>query len=741
MTKLESSSTAAPALQHRQPVTNPELLPLPLEPDSSEQLPLSFYLSLLRRYRWAVLTSIAFVTLGVALVSSLLHKRYQATAILRIDPSNISALGDNAAAERMQLSALGLLTTAAKEVKSPAVILRTIAALHLDQNPDFAPRHPNPGTTHDALMNGIVGHVRNNISVTQPTNSYLLLVSFRSRDPQLSASIANSLLQSLIQQDYKTRVRALTALARSMQAQLVSMRAKMERSQKALVNYESQNDILDPSSSNNIMQSRLSQVSTDLDQAENKRIALQADYQIVQRGNLNALLASDQGKYLRPLFSRLQAEQQRLQQMLLVMGPQFPPYRLQSAVVAHLQTALKTQQLNLANQIRSQYRMAQAAEDLLKHELARQKHNMDRFNLKAVRFYTLKSAAQTYTKLYYQLERNIQDASTAANLHGESLRVFSPARPIYAPVYPRPMLAALIALLLSSLVSIGTVLTIGVMDNRVSTPEQVENWFNLPVLSTIPQFTPQEASHLLSIPLNSGTGLAKPNGNISSFQESIWSLQNALLLIQGRDVHTLVISSATPGEGKSTVTVNLAVSLAKTGKQVLLVDADMRKPTVHLHFGIPNRCGLSTVLLRRCGLDQALQTLPQFPGLTVLTSGSTPSNSSELLHVGLSELLDSLRQRFDIILFDCPPVMGIADTLAIVNLVDLTLLTVLAGKTERQLVNGALRQLRNAHAQLSGIILNAIPRNLSSYYSYYDKSSNYYRDPESATEVQSEESE
>ncbi|MGH9525726.1 MAG: tyrosine-protein kinase family protein, partial [Terriglobales bacterium] len=163
----------------------------------------------------------------------------------------------------------------------------------------------------------------------------------------------------------------------------------------------------------------------------------------------------------------------------------------------------------------------------------------------------------------------------------------------------------------------------------------------------------------------------------------------------------------------------LAGAFAALGTRTVLVDADLRKPNVHRIFGVPNRCGLSTVLRGQCGLDEALA--PAFANLTVLPSGPIAAAPSELLHLGLPEVIDQLRARFEMVLIDCPPVLGFSDTSSIAHLAEGVLVVVKAAATEQQQVAAALRQLKAAHANLLGIVLNRVSEQTDAYYSYQSK--------------------
>jgi len=705
----------------------PEILPPAQEWPSGagSEAPPSFYAQLVWRYRWQIVTFVVLVTTATALTVTSLRKEYQATAILRIDPGGVRTVADaDSSANGVPLSAESLILTEASEISSPAVILRTVQSLQLFKVQEFNPLHFNDQVPpSNAMLLDVAARVRGGISVTNPASTYLLNVSYRSLDPTLSATIANDLLQNLIQQDYETRARALTGASATMQSQLVNLGAQMEKAQTDLVQYESSNDVLNPDSANNIMVAALQQVNQDLGQARSDRIALQGLYNTVTGGSLDALMASKAGAALLPTYQQLQQDSRNLAQMTEVYGPNLPIFREQQALVQDDQRKLDEQSTHITNQILAQYDAAANRERLLVAELETQKRAMDDFNRKAVRYHALQGAADSYSKLYYQLQQQIQDATVAANLKAENLRVISPAHPIPAPVYPRTKLSILAAFFLSSLLAAAVAVAIGMLDRSVATAEQVEHLFRLPLLAALPAVAAKARRDL--VPTGYGPRVLQsdstnlPARANSHYREGILGLNSSLLLAQGRTLRTLAITSSLPGEGKSTAAANFAAALAGTGSRVVLVDADMRKPSAHRIFQVPNRNGLSSWLRGKSTLDQVVVGIPDAPNLFLITAGTAPASPAELLHVGLGVALEELQEKFDCVVFDCPPVLGFADALTVANLAEGCILVVHAGRTDRQLVAGALRHIRSVRANLLGIILNNVSAEVNQYYSYY----------------------
>ncbi|MGH9471730.1 MAG: GumC family protein [Terriglobales bacterium] len=691
-------------------------------------LPLRFYGTLLRRHVKAIAAFVVLATAAAVLIAFTLPKEYDSTAILRIDPQGMQTLGENNESMAVQQSARELVLTESKEVTSPAVVMAAIQALHLDQNPEFSPNYTRRVASGSGLTPtdraGVLTRVTKAISVDQPLSTYLLSVTVRSRAPQLSAQIANQLVESLIARDYTTRVQSLMNSSQAMEAQVDDLRSKMETSERDLVNYESSNDVLDPNSKDNIMQARLSLVNADLSQARSQRIALQAEYATASSGGLEALLASSRGQVLEPMHQQLLADQRRMAQDAQVYGPNFPIYREQAAVVRHDQQVLQQEQQDIERQVAAQYATALRREQLLQNALESTKSAMDVYNLKAIRYSALQAAAQSYSQLFFQLQQRIQDVSVAANLHAETLRPISPAIPSPRPVYPRPVLAGALSLVGSLALACVTVVLIGIMDRRVTNPEQVEGWFQVPFLASVPQIALSRGVRL--DPIQIADPGHRPDADagptlvaVHQLQESVLSLHSALVFANGGAPRSLGVTSSLPGEGKSTLAAHLAVAFARLGQRTVLVDGDLRKPSVHRLFQCRNTIGLSSVLTGQCSLEQALIAPSNEPALTLLPAGTCPARPVELLHRGLEEVMQQLQAQFDCVLVDCPPVLGFADATVVGNHTDGIIVVARAGLAERTQVMMALHALRATRANILGIVLNGVGREHGSYYSYH----------------------
>lgn len=700
------------------------------EPEAAgREFTLDYYLFLVRRQRWRILTFVLVFTTLVTVVALALPKKYEATVIVRVDPLSAPVVGQASQANNGQMNSTTLVTTETKIVTSPAVVMEAIRNLNLGHNKEFAPKEAAAKLPGPERSDRLLAAVTKDISVSQPLGTVLLDINFITHSPQLSADGANGIANAFLDQEFKTRAKALEDSSRYMSQQLDAMRAQMERDQMALVRYESTHDLVDPGAKTNIYQARLAQINTDFTKVQAQRMALEADDEIVQSGDLDALLTSQRGAALVPLQERLLSDQRQLSRMSANYGPREPLYRQQAQIVQHDRTVLRRQELHIAAQVQDQYRAAVAEERLLYGALIREKAAMNAFNLRAIKYNALKAAADGSKGLYYGLEQRIQDADVAAGLRSEDLRIISAARVPYKPVSPRPLLDGALAFILSTMLGVGAAIAMGLMDKTISSPDQVEMRLGLPAVASLPLVSLKQHPDALKV-AQYATKLLPENGEggepgaealrrRSSFREAILSLHTAVQFSGAERITLLAVTSSLPGEGKSTATAHLAGAFAALGTRTVLVDADLRKPNVHRIFGVPNRRGLSSVLRGQCGLEEALA--PAFDNLTLLPSGPIAAAPSELLHLGLPEVIDQLRARFEMVLIDCPPVLGFSDASSIANVAEAVLVIVKAGATEQQKVAAALRQLRGAHANLLGIVLNRVSEQTDAYYSYQSK--------------------
>lgn len=679
------------------------------------------YVNFVARYAWPIGLATLFGTALVFLYMLTRPPLYASTATLESDSQGLRMPGEADLQRNSATTADVMVLTLQRLLLSPPVVEGTVRALDLGRYPEFNPHGNSP-------IEKIDQQVSRAASVDRPPGTLLLDLTVRTRSPQLSADIANALAKTLQDRQYRSRVDAITASSSYMTSQLDGLRTQMEKSQSALVQYQIQNDVLDPDDKTNIMRSRLSQVNDDLSGAQSDRIKLESEYNVARQGDVDALAMTAQGANLHAFEQRLQADKQKLATLALVLGPRNEQLIQQQRMVAFDEAALGDEAQHVENAAYARYRAALDREGLIQNALQQQKRAMDAFDLRAVRYASLKAEADSSTKLYYDLLQRIKEADVDANYRAADLSVASRAEPHYTKVYPRPLLYAGLAMIAILIAGISAAILVGTLDQTMTQPAQVEQWLGVELLGALPE------QGAITGPLRYGVGdpaagagpLAGLSPDKLGFREAVLSLRSGLLL--SGDAELIAITSSVPAEGKSTIAANLAAAIASLGGRTLLIDADMRKPRQHSLFGVRARPGLAEVLRGTSTIEAAAQPAASQPGLMVLVAGARPASPAEVLHDGLPRVLDQARASFDRIVIDCPPVLVFADASEVAALAGSVVLVIGAGRTPRNSAQEALRGLLARQANIRGAILNRVSTSRGHYYEHYRAYKSYYGD-------------
>ena len=686
--------------------------PSDFAPVSSVNLTFLRYRAAIRRHAWriAVFVGVTFLFTGIILLR--IPKEYQGTAIVRVDPSVPIDVVGNQAGNSNGFNMGPQLATDEKEIVSPAVVIPAIMRLGLQKSPA-----DNASTT---VPSALVARIMGGIKVSQVRGTYLLNVSYRSTSPSRAAAVANALAEQFIEHEYETRNSALMSLSQYMREQIRELGERMEKSQLSLDAFERTNNISNPESTSGLLDQQLSSLEQELGQEQAKQRSLDANLALVKTGSLDALLVSDRGKALIPLLQAQQQAQLEFDALASKYGPGNYLYQQEQRKLASIDNAVRKEQQHVAAQIKAQAE-AQATEvALTTQQLAEVQAQIDQFNRKTVQYQILKHKADSNKVIYDDLLQRVDAADVSVGYHSTALRIVNPAQPNPTPVYPRVKLTLLFAVLLAGFLGVAGAVAASEMDRTVRDPGTVYDTLGIELLGFLPEV--QDDKELKSLITPAG---AQHGTSGSPFAESLLGIRSTLLLRNSEaPLRALAVISCQPKEGKTTVAMNLAASLAALGKRTVLVDGDLLQPRVHRILDVSNRLGLSSLLEERSSLDDVLRPGP-IERLTILPAGPPSARARELIASRIDVLVEDLKCHFDIIVFDTPPLLGFADTLNIAAAVDEVLLVVRAGKTPREYVQVAIEQLRNVRAPVAGIVLNSVKSQLSPYYHWY--SDNHYR--------------
>jgi capsular exopolysaccharide synthesis family protein len=718
------SSGPVPAIAERFTVQQPAFTYA--EPDAEEQaLPLSHYLWILKRRRWEILAFVLTSVIATVVISSRLTPIYESTATINIDREiQANIVGKDSDMQASNYDAEQFLATQIKLIQSDSVLRPVVQRLKLEAPAKANPRDPQIPTTRaeDAPI-GL-----RYLKVTRPPNTYLLLISYRSPDPQLAAEAANQIADSYKRHSYDIRYAAAQDQSKYLEKQLDALKATMERSSLKLAQFEKDLKVIDPEQKTSILTTRLVQLSTEFTNAQTERFRKEAAFNAVKSGSLEAAEASTQGDQLRKLADNLGEAQQNFEAVKLHQGAAHPVYIKAAAAVAELGGQLDALKDNIVQRVGTEYQQALEREAQLGKALEESKDESDKLNASSFEYKAVKQEADSDKTLYDEMWRKIQEAEINASFQNSSIRLADPARPSFGPVFPNTPLNAVLALLFSSMLAVGGAVLVDVLDNTISDPEQIQRGMKTDVLGSLPVVKAWRGR--LTGPARGKDGKSGRTGRTeqaSSFDEAIRTLRDSILLSDPiRRPHTLLVTSAVPREGKTTTSTRLAIAHSLQLRKTLLIDADLRRPGVHDRFGLKNEIGLSSVVHGKSEWRQAVQHVEDYPDLAVLPAGPASRRAADRVGAVLEEILEEAKQEYDLIIVDAPPLLGFAEPLQMAAIVDGVVVITLAGQTSRTAVASVLNNLKRLKANVIGVALNEVREDMSDRYYYYGYYGKYY---------------
>jgi capsular exopolysaccharide synthesis family protein len=710
-------------------------LPLPAPPPEPEPaepaVPLSQYLWILKRHRWRILGAVAICVIGTAIVSARLTPVYEATATIDIDRSVPPGILGQEALQSAINDADQFMATQMKLIQSDSVLRPVDRQFNLRKR-EAGEKDSGPLRTAEAEGAPVV---LKKLKVTRPPNTYLLLVKYRSLDRQEAADVANAIVRSYLEHTYRIRYQAAADLSQFMERQLEELRAKMERSSAALAHFERDLNVINPEERTNIVSARLLQLNTEYTSAQAERMKRETAFNSVKLGTLAAAQISSQGGDLEKLTEALNESRRRFVDAQTHYGDNHPEYRKALAQVTEAERAIEETRGSIAQRVEIEYHQAVERESMLRSAVTETKAEFDRLNAGSFEYQTLKREAETDKKLYEELVRKIKEAGINASFQNSSIRIADLARPPLKPVFPDMPLNLTLAFLFSTLLAIGAAVVNDVLDNTVRDPEQVRRTMKIAVVGSLPVIK-NWRGQLRPVPNpGNGMGLAPAIGpgerDPSPFDEAIRTVRNSILLTAfDRRLRSLLLTSASPSEGKSTVAVHLAMTHAGQRRRTLLIDGDLRRPSIHKFMDIPNNLGLSKVLINDLPWREALVQPKPGLDLYVLPAGPSSPRAADQIGSVLPQLLEEASLEFDLVILDAPPLLGFPEPLEMAAAVDGVIVVTRAGQTNRTAVASVVATLADLRASVVGLVLNEVHKEMSRSYYYYRHYDKYYRQPQ-----------
>ncbi len=578
-------------------------------------------------------------------------------------------------------------------------------------------------------------------------------ITVDSSNPQLAANFINQLCAEYIEQNMKARWEMSQRTSQSLSRLLEDNREKLRNSEDALQNYAKSSGLMITSDKKNVADEKLSELQDALSKAEADRIGAQSRYEMAKNSPSEGLPDELSQGLLREYQSGLtKLQQQRAELAATYTGDYGKIKRLDSEIEA-LQAAIQFERRSVVERTENEYRAAVRREKLLASSYAGQSGVVTDLGQRSVQYNILEHDVESNQQAYDEMLKQMREASMASAVGTSNVRVLDSAQPPKEPYSPKPLLSCVLGLAIFSSVGVLLGFMRDVTDSSLREPGEGLQYLGLTEIGVmvrdssgagllhspgrpVPDLLSQASIVATRRPDRSSNIPAQglPNWFTNPGKERLLALESCRAIVtsllsgaNGGVPRLLVVTSPGPGEGKTTVVANLGLTLALIGWRVILVDGDIRRRRLHKYFDLENDRGLTTLLadlqISVQSLEAAVQTTV-VPGLSVLTSGPAPAANSGLLYSpGLAKLLARLREEYDFVLIDTPPVLPAADARVFGQLADGVILVARAGQTAREAAAAAHARLAADDIRVLGLILNDWDPQSSSqtYYAEYAK--------------------
>jgi capsular exopolysaccharide synthesis family protein len=718
------------------------------------EIDLRKYVDILFQRRWTIV-SVTLIALVITLVVSLTMRPFytaKGTVMIEKEP-NILSFEDIFQIETFRDD---YFQTQYKLLQSRSLAERTIEKLKLWEKEEFAGRpQVKPEELKDPLFKRkMVDRFLDRLEIKPIRMTRLVEVAFRAHEPTLASDCVNGLFDSFVDMNIEIKSEATEQATEFLTQQIAELKKEISVKEQELQNYGQEKNIIILSDKETTILDKLSELNKALTEAQLDRVRKEAYYTEIKNASPDYIpeaLSNPLIQRLREDYIRLSREYSKMQEKF---QPEYPEMQRLKAELESARELLKNETENLIKAAYSEYQAALKREKSLQDLFDRQREEAFRLNSNAILYNSLKIEIENKKNLMESLLKRQSETGVSARLKGlrtSNIRIVDRADIPISPSSPKKFRNLLLALFLGLFGGVGLALVVEYLDNSVKSVEDVERYSGLPTLGVVPAFGENSGAYGYYYAYQSGEyghkkkelekksekeAEEKPRSielithfaPESAFAESYRSLRTALLLSSPQsNLRAIIVTSPLPSEGKSVTISNLAVSLAQMGKKVLLVDADLRRPKQHRIFNLKNHDGLTNYLALDLDPEKLVKTTI-VPSLQLINSGPIPPNPAELLSSDkMAGLLEKLREGFDFILIDTPPILTVTDAQIVGKMADGLVLVIQAERTPREALSQAREILDMLRLKTLGVVINYLSLDTRGYYyrHYYRR---YYKE-------------
>jgi len=697
------------------------------------------YVRALWRRKWVALAVALAVTCGAGFYAVRQPKVYSATASMIIDvtaprflDSQVQEVVDSGNASNYWFNK-EYYETQNNIITSRAVASRVADKLGLQSDASFlgVERIP-PGKARDEAMRHVDAPdlLRARIRVTPVKDSRIVNITVEDGDAQRAALLANEVAEAYMLENLALKLRMTETASKWLEDRLLDLEQRAKKSELAVYDFKKEKDVLSTSMEEraNTVSQRLTTYNTALTDVRTRIAGLRARVEAISQ--LRKTASRDEGprwaealpwldnslvQNLKVRYTGQSTECAELAERYLDGHPKLAACKEK---LASIEKDLTRELSNAVRSAETELVEATAKERNLVALLDETKGEAFQLNKKQIEFDRLKRESDNDQRLYDLVLKRLKDIELSGLLRTSNVRVLDAARPVVVPIRPVVSRIVLLAMLLGLLAGVALAMLLEFGDNRLHGQEDVEA-LGAPLLGFIPVLPPEAvASPKRDLYINE-----QPKSVVAESCRAIRT--NLLFMSPDKPIRTMVITSSGPQEGKSMSAISLGTSISQSGKRVLLLDTDMRRPRLHRAFGVPNDVGVSSLVVGESTLEKAVKST-EVPNLFILPCGPLPPNPAELLHTrAFAELLEQAKGQYDLVLLDSPPINAVTDAVVLATLADGVVMIIKAGVTPRGLAGQALRALRDVKAKLFGTVLNGVDMRNPKYGSYFSAYQRY----------------